>query len=740
VSVPRPLEEEILSPAEAIISSCLIGLAPALHDKTRLKILAATSARLGGFNYEWFSKLVFGATTSLDGRMENASAALSEQLNLLPIHPALALSALARPELSHAERRSAGSYYTDFRLAEYLATPLKTYKGKPPLILDPASGTGILLVAAVLAIAGGNSKRRASLLCDSLYAVDLSSRALVGAAIALSSLTNDQTAIASMITHLRQGDSLLEGLSLWSDVAPKGFDILIGNPPWEKLKVSRHEFLTANGAERHYGAEYEDDLPSDTLVSTKSKLINYISKLRSEFELQGTGEQDLYKLFLELSVKLTRQGGHILFLVPAGLIRSLGTKPLRKFLMHSCSSIEFSVLENRSRFFAIDTRFKFLALQAQVANGHCRTPIKLKTASGEDYRVVQQSNVSIPRSSIQKIRPDLSIPEVRSEAEWRIFRDIALNGQRLGDRDSVWQPAIMREVDMTQDRKHFRRDRDIETAPIMEGRMLHQYRHAAKQYVSGTGRSAVWQPLPQGSQCDIRPQFWFPTHDLPEPVEERISTARIGFCDITGQTNERTMLAAWIPAGVVCGNKVPTIQFGDQSSYPEIPNCWLSIANSLPFDWMLRRLITTTVNFFILLDMPFPKIEPTTGIGLRLTNLANVLSLCDHRARNSKFPHYDAWPEAEIRAEMDWLVLQAYGQGLNTMKVMLDDFPLLDRSQPALPGEPRSTITRDFLLLRTAEGLGEGTLGEVEAWRLRVIAAREIGAVPYIPSQLGLVE
>jgi methylase of polypeptide subunit release factors len=740
LSITRPLEEVVLSPAEAVIGARLSALAPPARDVTRLKILAAAAAPLGGFSYEWFGKLIFKKDSTLDAATERASAALCEELNHIRVHHALVLSALARPELSHNERRSAGIYYTDFRLAKHLASPLAAISMKAPLILDPACGTGTLLVAAALALSEGDAERRAALLANSIYAADLSSRALVGAAIAISSLTGDQAAIASLITHLRQGDSLLEGASLWSDVAPEGFDVIIGNPPWEKLKVSRHEFLTANGAERHYGAEYEEALPQNELVNTRSLLGSYVSKLKQKFELQGAGEQDLYKLFLELSVRLTRRGGRILLLVPAGLIRSLGTRRLREFLMRACSGIEFSLLENRARFFAIDARFKFLVLEAQVANGHRRGPIKLTTVAGEDYKVVRRSSVFIPRSSIHKIRPDLSVPEVRSKAEWKIFRDIALNNDRLGDKDGLWQPAMTREVDMTLDSIYFSREEEAGDIPVIEGRMLHQYRHAAKQYVSGTGRRAFWRPLPQGSRCDIRPQFWFPKNNLPGPVERRVSTARVGFCDITGQTNERTMLAAWIPAGVVCGNKVPTISFGNESACTQVSSCWLAVANSLPFDWMLRRVVTTTVNFFILLDMPFPKIDPASGPGLRLTALVDALSLCEHNARNGGGVRYDCWAEAEIRAEIDWLVLREYGQGLNTMKTMLEDFPLLDRSQPAISGEPRSTITRDFLLLKTAEGLGEGKQKEIDAWGLRVMAAREIGAVPYVPSQLGLIE
>lgn len=72
------------------------------------------------------------------------------------------------------------------------------------------------------------------------------------------------------------------------------------------------------------------------------------------------------------------------------------------------------------------------------------------------------------------------------------------------------------------------------------------------------------------------------------------------------------MLAALIPAGVVCGNKVPTVCFPDDPTEDRL-FLWLAIVNSIPFDWLLRRVLTTTINDFVLLSIALPpdrEIEP----------------------------------------------------------------------------------------------------------------------------------
>jgi hypothetical protein len=185
---------------------------------------------------------------------------------------------------------------------------------------------------------------------------------------------------------------------------------------------------------------------------------------------------------------------------------------------------------------------------------------------------------------------------------------------------------------------------------------------------------------------------------------------------------------------VVCGNKVPTVLF-EGARGREVADCWLAIANSFCFDWLLRRGVTTTVNYFVLLDVPFPRLDPLGPAGVTLAMRAGGLGRCRHEAEVASREPQDVWTQAEARAEIDWRVLALYGHGVASLQVMLADFPLLDRSQPPLPGEERSTITRDLLLLRAAEALGGVSPSQVSVWRGRVEAGRGVGAVAYVPSQ-----
>src|SRR5262249_44708304 len=120
----------------------------------------------------------------------------------------------------------------------------------------------------------------------------------------------------------------------------------------------------------------------------------------------------------------------------------------------------------------------------------------------------------------------------------------------------------MAELHMTADRHRFKEE--AAGLPVYEGRMVDAFDHRAKGYRSGRARAAVWADLPFGDGAKrIQPQWYVPESNLPEKLGDRPQHYRVGFCNIASPTNERTLVAALIPPGCVCGNKVPTITFDE---------------------------------------------------------------------------------------------------------------------------------------------------------------------------------
>lgn len=711
----RSLEESILTKSNRLLDRAVAELAPSEdRNDARLDVLEIVAATYAGWNVEDYWRTTQGRTVALTDRGEYHAGTILKSINATEIPVPLALAALAREALSSTDQRKTGAYYTDWRLAQMLAGSSVHKVTSPGPWIDLACGSGILLVAAVMALAPSD---RDAAIRDRLCGADLSPRALRGALLAVSSLTTDLGAVERFQTRLVLGDSL-HNQSRWQQLAPSGFALVIGNPPWERLRVSRHETAAANGDPRHYGQRFDTEVD---LRNARAEIVAYIDNIAGNARLQGKGEHDLYKLFLELALGVAAEDGIVAQLVPAGLIRSQGTEALRAELDALTRELTVFVLENRQRHFAIDSRFKFLAVIGRIGSGR-RQPVMLHVADRTGTPAVKA--VKISRTALRQVRRDLSLPEVRTDQEWRLFSRLSASGHAIGDPLGPWMPRYQRELDMTNDRRSFEPHQPEGTIPVIEGRHVSQFRSRAKAYAFGEGRAAIWEPQ------DLRTAILVPQWSVrPERIRERAwdaaSRSRVGFCDITGQTNERSLLVARIPAGVVCGNKVPTLSFSSGGADRE--DLFIALANSLVVDWMLRRLVTTTVNFFLLNSLPMPPVTESSKSGSRILDLSRQVSNAEGNRAT------DLWSVAEWRAEIDARTAASWGIGLADMRLIMQDFPLLDRGQVVLPGESRSTVTHDLVISTLAELLGEENNAEIEIERVR--RSRVVGAIPYVPAE-----
>ena len=719
----RTLEATRLAAVEAAIGSVVRDR---LDDREmRLQLLEAVAARLGGFDLEQFQARFNLAPVEDSATLLDHARGIVRCLDDTGIHPALCLSALARETLDTSSRRAKGAYHTDFRLAGFLARGTASRLAPGVKVLDPACGAGILLTAVSVAACRSDRILASDWMRHSIYAADLSPVALRGTLLALSALTDDLDALHAMRAKWRVQNSLLVSDQVWASMASGGFDVVVANPPWEKVKLTRHEFIKASGADRHYGSSYSDEALAG-YERARSKKASFAADLVSRYPSLAQGEPDLYVAFTELAVRLTRPGGSGALIVPGGLIRSKNTEGLRRELVSCSKEVCFTVMSNAARHFAIDTRFKFLVvnyLKAEAGQRRKARGIRLAHARADDgsVRASRPARLSLPE--LKRLRPDLTLPEIRNTSEWRLFQ--RMQSPRVEQSsDALWcRPVFCREVDMTYAKPHFQRDVAPGCLPVIEGRMVQPHRLGCKAYVSGEGRRAQWRNLPPG-QSTICPQFWIGEDALSPAVRQRVQRTRVGFCDITGQTNERSMMASLVPAGFICGNKVPTVEFPDDPSEDRLW-LWLAVVNSLPFDWLLRRVVTTTVNYFVLSSIRLPTLAVNSLPGRRLVDISRRLARLDQIGVAS--PEH-CWRIGHLRAEADTIVANAYGCEEADLRLMLEDFPLLDRGQPASSRALRSTVTAD-LLISTWRRQRRVALGDS---LVRLREARNCGAIPYL--------
>jgi hypothetical protein len=667
-------------------------------------------------------------------------------------------------------RRDSGVYFTPADLAAFVVErTLEPLLSAAPAVsdtlalrlCDPAAGAGAFLLPALDLLAAdvatksggqlGLTAARRIVLEQCIYAVDadLITMALLRS-ILCARVGDAMLDLTAVEAHLCTGDAVCGmypapatrvGVN-WARqfpevVAAGGFTAVIGNPPWGAVKATG----------RHRGgpvAEWQEH---------RDHKRAYVRALRAAgYQYQGAGDTDLYRYFIERSHQMLRSGGRMGLIVPSAVGRTEGAAPLRRLLLTDGTAELMLDFVNTGRIFNIHGMFRFLVLvwQQGFANGVRRAAFGLRSVS----EARSATGVRLDLGSLRRASGDrLSIPDVRDVSQVELFDRLHKRCPLLGASDSPWRVRFVREADMTNDASLFvpvaqaaaqdavkgpdgvwHHPRRGPLLPLYEGRMVHQFDAAAKGYVSGTGRSAVWEPLLPGSKC-VRPQYLV----APEAIGDRVHRqARAAFCDITGHANERTVLAALVPADSVCGNKVPTCRF--ETDDPRTHLLWLALVNSFVVDWLVRRRISTSLNYFLWAQVPLPWVDPDSHIGAELVSIAAALS----EPAAPRWPTL-AWAErADLRVRADVLVARAYGLDVSDMALVLSDFPLLDRHVGVL-NHP-STVTRDSVLLAMAAGegnkdfrltdVGINPSGGADLVAERVAAAEERREVAYVPGEV----
>lgn len=684
----------------------------------------------------------------------------------------------------HYARRQGGAYYTHQRLVRSVVQetlqPIldKKTTSKDLLLLkviDPAVGGASFLVEALHQLAQTLQQRngkslaacRRQVLDHCMYGVDIDPLAVAAARYTLW-LEAAGGEKATLEQHIVTGDSLLGDTPPGVDI----FDVVLGNPPWNKIKADLKEFYA------HYDPAVLDMQGSSLKQYVHAKFIQRPSLQRQWEEHQREvkayaqqlfslgkysyqdihdngrkigGDPDLYKFFLERSYQLTCPEGRIGLVLPAALCTAEGALGLRRMLLAQTRIEALVTLENKDRLFPIDTRFKYLILVAEKGQGPTTMlPSRFMLSSVEEATkcLANKDLIPIPTSTITTISPyNLTFADVRDQREVSLLERLHQRFPTLGtDLPHSWNVHFVRELDMTNDSNLFIERTRLPTKrgtrkiagyqndehsliPLFEGRMIHQFDNAFKAHVSGHGRKATWKEL-SWSQKQITPHYY-----VEDKVAARISgfgKLRVGYCDVTGQTNERTILAALLPGRCVAGNKVPTLRFA--APYEDdlrICLLWLAIANSFVVDWLMRMRMSTTINFFHWHQIPFPRLLPTDPIAEELISAAARLSSTGieeqalaHVTTSRSWEKWIAatpashvadepWIRQYIRANLDAKVAGLFGLSVSDYAYILTTFPLLDRAQPALPGDfgpddkPRSYITRDLALLTYFLQIGE---------------------------------
>ncbi len=425
-----------------------------------------------------------------------------------------------------------------------------------------------------------------------------------------------------------------------------GFDCALGNPPWETMSPDVKEWFASYNPEiRNNSPEGQRTIKEELLLNPAIKdswdshcnhlysAANFI-KTSGRYKLfapgnLGKGDFNTYRFFIELSLSLCSNKGVVGMVVPENLYNGANAMALRRELTERRGPLLLRGFENAKNhwFLAIDSRSKFcLFVSPPSPPGEYGIDAAFCIRTNEQLRELS-NKVLIPGWVCKEIGGEaLAIPEIRSTLEVEILEKLYAAYPRFSDGYTklIGGRPYARELDMGNDRNLF--TEDTSAIPLYEGKMVEQYDYRAKAYVSGRGRTSVWQDLAFGTpEKRIIPQWRVKKSLLSSNDIQRIGNYRLGFCDVASPTNQRSLVASIIPPEVVCGHKVPTILLTHESVSTTL--LWLAIANSLSIDFLVRKKVALTMSYTILDTLPLPARKPETGPEITITRIAASLAL-----------------------------------------------------------------------------------------------------------------
>jgi len=443
-----------------------------------------------------------------------------------------------------------------------------------------------------------------------------------------------------------------------------GFDVVLGNPPWERIKLQEKEFFATrdpeianapNAAARKrlirrlpernpaLWQEYQEALHTSESVSRFLRESGF-------YPLTGRGDINTYSVFAGRMRALLRPGGRAGVIVPTGIATDDTNKRFFADLVEQGGLVSLYDFENREKLFpAVDSRYKFclLTMRAPV-EGQKTAPARLaffctRTAHLRDPRRV----FSLTPADIARINPNTrTLPVFRTRQDAELTKAIyervpvlLMDKERYIDfvlqtygfeeeveapKRNPWGVRFLRMFDMSNDSHLFRTREQLEAAgyrlvgnrfvrgeevwlPLYEAKMIWHYDHRFGTYEGVTSRRSTHLPNP-GPEEHADPAFlprlwyWVPA----EEVEARLGDWKrgwlLGFRNVTNATNERTAIFSLLPR-VGVGNNLPIVLLGDLPAH-----LFAGLAvnlQGLAFDWVVRqKLAGVNMNFFYVEQLP----------------------------------------------------------------------------------------------------------------------------------------
>ncbi|ORV39311.1 restriction endonuclease [Mycolicibacter engbaekii] len=524
-----------------------------------------------------------------------------------------------------------------------------------------------------------------------------------------------------------------------------GFSCVVGNPPWERVKIQDKEF---------FGNAGRPDIESAATAAIRKKMIDnladtdpdlhraYRAALRQSdgtahlllksgrYPFTGQGDVNTYSVFAETMRTVTNPSGAAGIITPTGLATDKTTAPFFADTLSNHRLYAFYDFDNEAKIFRdVDHRVRFAVT---TMTGTQRTVRRTKFAFlNRHVSDVPEKRFQLAADEVLALNPNTgTLPMFRSRKDADITLGIYSRHPVLirdGDPDgNPWGLSFARLFDMANDSGLFHTAEDLtdakfngwsytrgnkEYVPLYEAKMLSHFDHRFSTYKDATQAQLNVGSLPrltdeQHDNPELEPlaRYWVERSEVDTKVEDRWDRKwLVGWRDITNASNERTYVPSVLPLSGV-GHVFPIAFPDDPMRAIQLHGLW----SSNIYDFVARQKLSgthMTYNIVRQLATPNPATfeRPTPwrqskSLGNWLEPYVLELSYTSSRLRPYAVDLGDAGPpfrwdparRAQLRADLDAGFLHIYGLDRDEAEHVLDSFFVVRKYEERDFGEYRT--------------------------------------------------
>jgi hypothetical protein len=418
-----------------------------------------------------------------------------------------------------------------------------------------------------------------------------------------------------------------------------GFDVVLCNPPWERIKLQQEEFFSTRDARisRAPNAAARNALIRK-LPSTNPALAAEYQQALHDAEALGRflrgstlypttsrGDINTYSVFAERLACLVRADGRVGAVLPTGIATDDTNKAFFSGMVSNGRLVSLFDFRNEERLFAdVTSQQKFCLITLRGTSSHLsqaadfaffltrvvqlRDPVRMFPLRPEDFARINPNTRTCP---IFRTRADADLTR-------RIYERVpVLLNEATGE--NPWNIRFSTMFHMANDSALFRTREELEKdgfdlrgnrflkekkvfLPLYEAKMIYHYDHRFGTFKDLDSRTSILPKQDESTHADAtylaHPWYWIEEREVRAAVTGNPRWL-IAFRDIARSTDERTAIFSLIPRTAV-GHKAPLVISTDSRVALLLAN-----VNTLVFDFCARQKVGgVSLGFFILKQLP----------------------------------------------------------------------------------------------------------------------------------------